>query len=78
MYLCQQLTGNLQIERDKYFNMKNIGSVSYTTQMLRVKKRENKNSQEPRRSLILLVKQKPYVQVLRATLGALRFEHVVV
>jgi chromosomal replication initiation ATPase DnaA len=42
MYLCQQLTGSPQKEIAEFFNLQSTGSVSYTTHMVRVKIRENK------------------------------------
>jgi REP element-mobilizing transposase RayT len=42
MYLCQQMTGELQKDIASYFNLKHTGSVSYTTHKIRILKRENK------------------------------------
>jgi len=42
MYLCQQLTDKYLIDIAKKFNLKSTGSVSYTTHMIRNKKKDNK------------------------------------
>jgi chromosomal replication initiation ATPase DnaA len=42
MYLCQQLTTKDLIDIAKIFIFKSTGSVSYTTHMIRMKKRDNK------------------------------------
>jgi len=42
MYLCQQLTDKYLIDIAKIFNLKSTTSVSYTTHMIRKKKKDNK------------------------------------
>ena len=42
MYLCQQLTDKYLIDIAKNFNLNRTGSVSYTTHMIRNKKKNNK------------------------------------
>jgi REP element-mobilizing transposase RayT len=42
MYLCQQLTNKYLIDIAKLFNLTSTSSVSYTTHMIRKRKRENK------------------------------------
>jgi REP element-mobilizing transposase RayT len=52
MYLCQQLTASTQKEIAEFFNLQSAGSVSYTTHMVRVKIRENKEFSKAIKSLI--------------------------
>lgn len=55
MYLCPKLTSSSQKEIAKFFNLKNSGSVSYTTHMISVNIRRNKKFAKKIKGLIDMV-----------------------